>query len=368
MNILHFLFFFKFLIISLLLFVSISCISSSKAILGIELLKGKSRFDFEVSQLRSPKGIVPPDTNVAFPDKNFLVRDTVSWKDRRVNYTSKGYFDGTGWNQFFIYDEDVTLVILSVSPRYFIKIESEKFFYHLEREYNQIQKGLSGIYNDKVVSSYNSINSVGDFDVGLYFTPKELNYSTGSSSNVDRIKQISQSKPKPDLWRFLDAAQEAFIYAPCFQEKKLLKDMISHVQNGKSRLVYTKNLSPFPGATPTLATSMCSSLLSGDHVISHPAAFSFIMGKNLKKTEALMDGETFFKGTEEHELVRDFIAFFSLPLGDTQKTNSSNVKIKRYLNLLDGIVIIYRGNLNRFEDFLTKDGFNFKNLKALLRE
>ena len=68
---------------------------------------------------------------------------------------------------------------------------------------------------------------------------------------------------------------------------------------------------------------------------------------------------------------RDFIAFFSLPLGDavtTQMVGSKNIKTKAYLDLLDGMVVLYRGNLNRFENFLIKDGFDFKKSEAFLEE
>ena len=156
------------------------------------------------------------------------------------------YLKDTGWNEFFVYDEDVTLVILSVSPRYFIKIESEKFFHHAEREYGQIQNGLTGLItrgdNKKQISSFDLLTSVGDFELGLYFTPKEMSYN-----NASRIAQASQSKPRPDIWRLLEASREAFVYSPCFEERQLLTDMKRDVSNHKSRLLYTKILFLFLG-------------------------------------------------------------------------------------------------------------------------
>ena len=351
------------LLICFFIYSLFSSCTSVTAFAGIELLKGKTRFDNEVSLLRDPKGILPPDSAALFPEYDFIQRDPAFWRDSGIDYSSNDHLRNTGWNEYFVYDEFVSLLILSVSPRYFIKIQSDKFSFHLEREYEQIRQGLSGVNidaagartaRDKRVSSFDLLTSVGDFHTGVYFTPTEMRYNTSK-----RIAQISMSRPRPDIWRLLGASQEAFVYAPCFMESQLLDDMQTHTREGKSRLIYTSNSRSFPAHSSPACDRPAE--ITSKHFIEHPANFSFIMGKNLETTEDLLDRETFFFPGEEYEITRDFIAFFSVPLGDANDDDLD------YLDLLDGIVVLYRGNLSRFERFLTKDGFDFENSNASLK-
>ena len=304
--------------------------SSVQAIHGIQLLKGQKKFNDELSSLIQPRGVLPGSMAVHFESGSFITKDPARW------------------NEFFVYTERIVLLILSPAPLYFIKIESEQFFHHLEREYDQIVQGLSG--ENKRVSSFASIKEVGDFEVGLYFTPQELMYS-----NSFRIQQIvGEEKPRQLIWHLLEASQEAVVYLPSFEETQLFDDLKLDVAAQMSRLVYTKK--------STIRE------LGPNHQIRHPADFSFIMGKRLQRTNCLLDKQTFFRTDEANKLVRDFIIFFSLPLGTARENKMMDGKLRKdFLDTHDGIAVLYRGNLELFENFFSGDGMNLKDPKARLR-
>ncbi len=303
-----------------------------QSINGIEILKGKTKFDYELAQLKNAKGILPERIIFDSSNKNLLSKDPAHW------------------NEFFAYDEHNSLIILSPAPLYFIKIQSQSFFHHLDKEFKQIVGGING--QDKKISSSALLKKVGDFEVGLYFTPKELSYNTSF-----RIIQIGSERSKRDIWRLLEASGEAIIYLPIFEETQLFHDLQIDVAYGKSRMVYTKN-SMIPTLGPT-------------HIIEHPIDFSFMMGKNLQKTNCLLDKQALFL-TENYTVTRDFIVFFSLPLGNSRQCGRFSRCIPRggrrkdFLETDNGIAILYRGDLSRFENFFLKDNFDLNHSKAHL--
>ena len=322
---------FVFLFCFLLLFVS-RCVAV-QPINGIEILKGKTKFDRELALLEDAKGVLPETFTTQSNNRNLITKNPANW------------------NEFFVYDRQNTLIVLSPAPLYFLKIESDQFYHHIEVEYNQLARGLSG--ESKEISSFDTFREVGDFVIGLYFTPKEIKYA----QNSRRIEGANaQNRPRPDIWRLLEASQTATIYISDFEEAQLLSNLRFDVKEKKTRFIYTQNL--------------MTKDLHSDHIVSAPYQFSFIMGKNLQKTNCLLDQQTFFKSEEELALIQNFAAFFSSPLGNAQQCSSGGKATRNcpklgarrdFLNIYDGIVILYRGDLNRFENFFSKDGFNLTN-------
>ncbi len=316
----------------LFLFLLANHCAAVRPVNGIEILKGQARFNSELGLLKNAKGVLPETFTNQLNNPHIIKKNSISW------------------NEFFVYDRQNILIILSPAPMYFLKLQSDQFYHHVEIEYNQLARGLSG--DDKEFSSLSSFQEVGDFVVGLYFTPEEIRYA----QNSRRIEGANgTNRPRPDIWRLLEASQTAMVYVPDFEEDQLLGNLKFDVKEKKTRFVYTSNL--------------MTDKLSSDHVVNEPYHFSFIMGKNLQKTNCLLDQQTFFRPAEEHALVQNFIAFFSVPLGNARQCSSHGNETqyclagerRDFLNMKDGIVILYRGDLSRFENFFSKDGFNLTN-------
>ena len=304
---------------------------------GIEILKGKNRFNREFANLKDPMGVLPETFISQFTNGNLSAKDPANW------------------DEFFVYDRQNTLLILSSAPMYFLKIESDQFYYHLETERRQIVRGLSG--TNKKASSLGIFREVGDFMIGLYFTPTELGYA----KNSRKIESTGSHRPRPHVWRLLEASNEATVYLPEFEETQLLGNLKFDVQQKKSRFVYTKK--------------SLTSELGPRHVINTPHRFSFMMGKALRKTNCLLDSPSFLRPADEFQLIQDFVAFFSVSLGNARQCSSTgspttNCPIagtrRDFLDTNDGVVVLYRGDLGRFEDFFSKDGFNLIDPKRKL--
>ncbi len=289
---------------------------------GVEILKGDAQFQREVSELIEPRGILPSNDDFEFEG---AVRK-----------------DPSKWNEFFVFDERVSLMILSVSPKYFVKIDSREFYSHLNREYLQIKKGKNSADKTKILSGLPFFKEVGDYLVEIYFTPKELNYS-----NKNLIKQSNEKPPRPDLWRLMEASEKVILFTPEFEETQIHREFLVHeLQHGLKRLIYT-NSSPI---------NISRNYININKILN----FTFIIGKDIRTTDNLLDGrELAFE--DEFNLTKDFISLFSLPLGDANDFTNK----KRYLDNEDGIVVVIRGDLKRFENFFSREGIDLQRQNSI---
>ena len=309
------------------LFYLIHCQNTFQKNAGVLLLKGRKQFNLAFEQLESPLGVAPLNIN--------------SYSDEIVKKNPRS------WHEFFLFDKFVSLIILSVEPRYFLKIESENFYYHLRREYLQIKEGKT--YDNKVKSSNPFLKKVGSHRVEIYFTPTELKYNRAC-----RIAQTNQLPPKPDVWRLETAAKKSVFYTPNFNEQQILRDFTDsaakNMGNDRKRVIYTNN-----NIGPASDLIRTSNLLFN---------FSFIWGKELELTSEVLDGRN--KNFENiYELTRDFIAFSSLssfgnPRNNLTKSGNCSSKSGGSLNWNDSVFVLIRGNLKLLEKFLMQEGFSFE--------
>lgn len=286
---------------------------------GVSIWKSQESFLADYNTLVGPKGILPINfgLGITHPD---IIR-----KSQEDFY------------EFFVFDAYKALMILSVTPLYYIKIESQDFYYHLENEYNQFVSNPDIVPEDKHLNTTTHLKFIGDFQVEVYFTPKEIKYTT-LGKNKYRI-QDSNSVTFVDPWRLLGAANFAVLYFPFFKEEKLFSDLYNQSQEGRTRFIFTGESTLTP---PNYA------------LIDNPELnFPFMIGQNLEITEDLL-GHDDIEFIDPLERTKDFAVFFSMPLGNATEEGEDN------LNLYHGFAIQVRGRLNNIIRFLELEGINFQ--------
>lgn len=286
---------------------------------GLKIYAGAAKWNEELGKLKNPRGVLPNGASISGPN--------IIYRDPATSY------------EFFAYDDNICLLLLSNSPTYFIRMETKDFQYHLRNEYEQIKSGLTGVNKALVTTTY--FKKLGDYQVEVYFAPKEINF-TSQGSNKYRIGNANNTT-YTDLWRLYDAASNAVFYTPSFDEQKIADDFYAQTQTGKNRLI--------------LADSSSISSPQNYNLKSYGLNFSFMLGSNLTLTGNLLGcadlnncSDKYF--ADPYWTTADFAAFFSTPLGN------SNSGTTNYLSINDGIVVIVRGNIAQFKDFVTAQGVN----------
>jgi len=285
---------------------------------GLSLIKGEALFINEVFNLFIPQGVISTDLNSRHANFFPLFSGIIS-RTSVDNY------------EFFVFDDNVTLIILSEDPFYFLKIESRDFRFHMTNELNQIKAGIYG--TSKSINTQPRYKEVGEYGIEVYFSPKEIKFSS-SGKNQYRVID-NNGTTYVDLWRLVGAALRNVIYMPSYEEEQLNDDLIDGSEDGQSNIVFTRH-------AQVSDPSLCN-------IVSINLNFSIIAGRYLNLTEDLLGSDSLLFANKE-ELTRDYIAFFSIPLGNSKGANN-------YLATRDGIAVIIRGyNLNPIVEPLFKEG------------
>lgn len=280
---------------------------------GVQLMSGSSAWLSELGKLKSPSGILP--TGTSFSATNIIYKDPATF------------------NEFFVFDSNASLILLSANPVYFMRIDSRDFKFKLANELAQINAGKTA--TAKAQNSITYFKDLGDSQVEIFFTPNELNF-TSSGSNKYGIKDQNDTT-YVDLWRLYEAAGNASFYTPIFADQKIADDFYLHSQAGKRRLVLTNsNYVSSPQIQNTISTNL---------------NFSAMIGTDLSITDNILGTED-INFQDRYALQRGFGAFFSLPLGNSKASG------RNCLSQFDGIVVIVRGDVSPFKRFLAAQGVN----------
>ena len=279
----------------------------------IDLSRGTEHLNIIIGRMNKPFGVWP----MSMRSKH----DTTFQENTNILYK-----DSSSWNEFFLFDKKRVVVLLSPSTTTYLSFYEERFYTRLLREYNQIKAGKQG--QQKKISSTTYFKSIGtDHRIEVYFTPKEFRFNTSF-----KMSQISQHRPRADLWRLIESAKRVSMYMPHFEDQQLFDDMRQDINEGKSRLLLAKTH---------------DSSLSNLQTTQVDLGFSFILGEKLQITSNLLDKQD-INFQNQHELKQDFLALFSLPIGNSHKKEEN----KNLLNTQDGIVVVIRGNINKFKNFI----------------
>ena len=285
---------------------------SPKREASITMWETEARFIDDFSKMHEPKGIMPSILSIGKGNRDILMK------------VPKNYFE------YFVYDKDKVLVILSFNPFFYLKLESREVISHFESEYLMFKNNIRLSPADKKPSARPKYFDFGDLELGVMFTPSEINFSS-ESSTLNKIMDVDADKDDdPSL--ILDASNFAVFYTPVFEEKKLFSDLWGHIDQGKERYIYTTESNLFP---PNFSE------------VPYNLNFSFLVCKDIKYTDKMTVIEKKYKDN-------DYCVLFSMPIGD-----SSAAKDRNFLSISHGIVITLRGNISNVQDFIAAKGIDF---------
>lgn len=291
-----------------------------------EILKGETRFYKELGLLKDPKGILPPALKNS-TDSQILLKEA------------------NNFYEFFVFDANSSLLILSLSPLYFIKIHSKDFYSHLLNEYKQIQNGKEADY--KTANTFYFFKTVQDYEIGIFFTPKEIYYTNRLGSNRYIVFPGEQNITHiPDVWEFFEASSEITLYTPRFEEEQIFADF------------YQDQLPEFENKTRIILAGSKSSVFNYPN--SYPILpviknfeFSFFLCRKLSQ-ELLL--KPYVNSADMASLTKDFALFFSVPLGNSK----DSLNKKDFLSRFDGIGILIRGDLKPIMNFINQEGLDLE--------
>ena len=279
---------------------------------SITMWETEARFLDDFSKMHEPKGIMPSILSIGKGNRDILMK------------VPKNYFE------YFVYDKDKVLVILSFNPFFYLKLESREIIPHFESEYLLFKNNIRLSPSDKKPSAAPKFYDFGDLEVGVMFTPSEINFSK-ETGTLNQIMDIDSEKDD-DPSKILDVSDFAVVYTPVFEEEKMFSDLWSHINDGKERYIYTTESNLFP---PNFAE------------VPFNLNFSFIVCKNINYTEKMTVIEKKYKKN-------DYCAVFSMPIGNTALS-----KDRDFLSKSHGIVITLRGNISNVQDFIAAKGIDF---------
>ncbi len=265
-----------------------------------------------INNYNSPKGIVP-DTLYQNLSKNdaFLFLNS--------KYT----------NEFFIFDEGHILILFDIEPFFYIEIKSPLFYLHALNEYKQFENLILG--KSKLQGSSSFLKKISQYQFELYFGPEEMGFGTGDDNNSRIYYKNANSKPRYDLWRLLEAANDVEVYTSFFTDEKLLKEFLEHESQNKYRRIFLSNFE-IQENFPKLAS-----------YISKPN-LSFFYGKNLNLTPSLIDGEN-LNYLDLNSLTKNFIFILSINPGSGMPQNTTiSTPPKNFIDYKNSLGLLIRGD------------------------
>lgn len=299
------------IVISILIASIISC--GNTADVKSETVKieyGEASFISDLKALNNPKGILPTTSSLG------------SGYPGIIKKTPNKFFE------YFVYDDNVVLAVLSISPLYYVKISSRDVAVRFKSEYNQF---LSNIYLDPVSKVENGpfeFIKAGRNEVAVVFTPSELSFSAEEGVAENGHKMILNNSSDFQLQQVLLDSEWACVYVPIFEEREMFTALRSQRLEGKEKIVYANKSDFFPRI---------------DAVSPATLNFPFIYTKS---------GGTGVQG--------DYFVLFSNPLGDSGKKSVNADDGENYLGCAHGFAIIVRAETNTtILPFLNARGFDF---------
>ena len=223
--------------------------------------------------------------------------------------------------EFFLYDRKETLLILHPSePFIFLQVSIPLLWQNkLRREYESVVRGI--LRQEKDWSALPSIDPWQDDWFGLYFTPREFNYSLSSQSAYRyKLKQANVADhPAPDFWRLVEAAQEVFLSvpAPTLEDATLLQVLTEKRKIGHKISIFTSN---------TIAKTQ------------KILPFGVVIGRKLEVTADLLNKQE-LQYLDARLLTSDFVFLFSLP-------SWGNPSDHPIINQRDAFVFLMRGDVS----------------------
>ncbi len=290
---------------------------------GITMAKGTVDLRTALKSMNNPRGIMPRTLGLEELYPQIILRDN-------ENY-----------HEYFAFDRHRCVVLLSSDPVYFMVINSPEFYRHMLSEYEQIENNVSPA--NKILNTVDNYKTVGDYEVGVFFTPKEMKYYQGRF-------QDSVSTTYCDPYRLYNAAEKVWFYTPVFKEETIYTDLLEKwLINKESIIQYTRQ-------------DAFSSEFNNQYITYYTKSdiycnFSFIIGEDLLLTDELL-GTNDVNFENQLELTRDFSIFVSVPLGNSQDTSEAYLSDES-ASSRHGVCVVIRGKQDYFKNFLSKENISF---------
>jgi hypothetical protein len=271
----------------------------------VSLNYGTDNFVQELSTLNNPRGMMPSTMNIGRGMPGIILK------------TPNSFYE------YFAFDENTVLVVLSISPMYYVKIRSPLISMKFEAEYNQFS---SMIYLDPLSKKINGpfeFVTAGGNDVAVVFTPSEISFSpTNSEITISDVSSCFQPGT------FLHDSSWSLIYIPNFEDETLHLDLMAQRSDGEMRAIYTNK----SDLIPTVHTFASRNL-----------NFPFMYMRS-------SDGSG------------DYLILFSNPIGNSDSTD------RNFLSSAHGIVLVIRVDKNNsILPFLAANGFDFARIPDLAK-
>lgn len=275
----------------------------------VKIEYGEANLSSEIGKLYNPKGLLPTTSSLG------------SGYSGIIKKTPNKYFE------YFVFDDNTVLVVLSISPLYYVKISSPEIAMKFNAEYNQF---LSNVYlapESKKVNGPFEFVAAGRNEVAVAFSPSEMSFSqeAGLSDGGHRI--VLNKSTDFQIDQLLSDSVWATVYFPVFKEREIFKKLTEQRRAGKQKIVYANKSDFFPRI---------------DAVAPVTLNFPFMYIKS---------GDS--RG--------DYFILFSNPLGDSGNIGASEDENgENYLSSSHGLAIIVRAEKNTsILPFLNANGFDF---------
>jgi hypothetical protein len=291
---------------------------------GVIIGKGSDDLFSIIKTLESPKGILPTylDTASQYPD--ILQRDT------------------TNFYEYFVYDKNRVIIILADDPLYYMIIDSPDFYFQLESEYTQMEKETQP--SDKILNTVHNYHTIGDLEIGIFFTPKEIKFYEGRF-------QDSLSTTYVDPYRLYGAANKLFLYTPEFKEETIYTDFLTKWLADRDSVVeYTRSAA----FSEDFDSSYITYYTKSDIYLN----FTMMIGEDLDLTDELI-GTNDVNYENQIELTRDFSIFLTVPLGNSQDSAEAYISDES-ASSRHGICVVIRGPQNYFKNFINSENMAVK--------
>ena len=286
------------------------------------------------------------------------------------------YANSQRHHEFFVFTHNKVMVLVSAKGPYFIEFKSSSFYAHFLREFEQIRN-----LESKSASGVPFLRNLGSSKAEVYFAPEEVSFGTARSQSAYRIRQDTNEKPAPDIWRLIEAAQIAEVSFPkgSIENRQLLRDFARHIGQNKERRVYALEEGSQDNSrengdsemndieeendmaehresgianTPVETIGAVEMIESPSHIYTRPTLpFTYIWGKQLQiETDApLLHGEDIesLSLAKRRQITEDFLAIFSINMGNPHSDYSP-------LNHEHASMVLIRGGSNAIQTHLNQ--------------
>ncbi len=290
----------------------------------VALSKGTVNLVAALSRLDNPYGIMPETLGLSESEYPKILSHSIE------NY-----------HEFFAFDKNQCVIVLSADPLYFMVINSPEFYRHLNAEYEQIAAGVTP--NNKELNTVDNYKRVGDYEVGIFFTPNEMKYHEGRF-------QDSVSTTYVDPYRLYGAAKKLWFYTPSFKEESIYTDLLEKWLADRDAVIqYTRGADFSDSFDDQYIT-----YYTRDDIYLN---FTFFIGQDLELTDELQ-GTKDIDFENQIELTRDFSIFLSTPLGNSQESAEAYLS-NQSASSRHGICVVIRGEQDYFRTYLAKENVDF---------